>query len=54
MDWQAAGVAVIVSGAVWFLAQRMFLVRRRRKRPAQTFVPLSSIRKRPDEDKGCH
>jgi hypothetical protein len=45
---------VIVSGAVWFLAQRLLLIRRRRKRPAQTFVPLSSIRKPPDERKGCH
>jgi len=45
MDWQSAGVVAVVSGAVYFLAQRMFVIRRRRKQPAQTFVPLSSIRK---------
>jgi hypothetical protein len=58
MDWQTAGVVGIVSGAVWFLAQRMLLIRRRRKRPAQTFVPLSSLRKPADRPPGdgpaCH
>jgi hypothetical protein len=51
VDWQTAGVITIVSGAVYFLAQRVFAVRRRRKGPAQTFVPLSSIKKRSDQ---CH
>ena len=50
MDWQTAGVVAIVSGAVYFLARRM-LTRRRRK-GTQTFVPLSSIKKRHDHD--CH
>jgi hypothetical protein len=52
MDWQTAGVVAVVSGAVYFLAQRLFANRRRRKQPAGTFVPLSSIRKRSDHD--CH
>ena len=51
MDWQAAGVVAVVSGAVYFLVQRM-LTRRRRRKGAQTFVPLSSMKKRPDHD--CH
>jgi hypothetical protein len=51
MDWQAAGVVAVVSGAVYFLAQRM-LTRRRRRTGTQTFVPLSSIKKRPNHD--CH
>jgi hypothetical protein len=52
MDWQTAGVVAVVSGAVYFLAQRMVANRRRRKQPAQTFVPLSSITKRSNHD--CH
>jgi hypothetical protein len=52
MDWQTAGVVTVVAGAVYFLAQRMLITRRRRKQPAQTFVPLSSIKKR--SDNGCH
>jgi hypothetical protein len=51
MDWQAAGVVAMVSGAGYFLAQRM-LTRRRRRKGTQTFVPLSSIKKRPNHD--CH
>jgi hypothetical protein len=51
MDWQVAGVVAVVSGAVYFLARRM-LARRRRRQGTQTFVPLSSIKKRPDHD--CH
>jgi hypothetical protein len=52
VDWQTAGVVAVVSGAVYFLAHRMFVIRRRRKGPAQTFVPLSSVKKR--SDKACH
>jgi hypothetical protein len=52
MDWQSPAVFVVVAGAVGFLARRVFLTRRRRKRPAQSFVPLSSIKKGPGE--GCH
>ena len=51
MDWQAAGVVAVVSGAVYFLARRM-LTRRRRRPGTLTFVPLSSVKKRPDHD--CH
>ena len=52
MDWQTAGVVVIVAGAVYFLGRRVFLVRRRRRRSPQSFVPLSSIKRPPDH--GCH
>ena len=52
MEWQTASVVAIVAGAVYFLAQRMFVTRRRRKQPAQTFVPLSSVRRRSNHD--CH
>jgi hypothetical protein len=45
-------VFVIVAGAVLFLARRVFLNRERRRRPAQTFVPLSSLKK--PRDGGCH
>jgi hypothetical protein len=52
MDWQTAGVVAIVGGAVWFLARRVLLPRRRRRASAQGFVPLSSVRKRSDPH--CH
>ena len=52
MDWQTAGVVAVVSAAVYFLAQRLFAGRRRRKQATQTFVPLSSVKKRTDDQ--CH
>ena len=52
MDWQSVGVVFVVAGAVYFLGRRLFVARRQRTRPAQTFVPLSSIKKR--SDTGCH
>jgi hypothetical protein len=52
MDWQAAGVVIIVGAAVCFLARRVLLPRHRRRRAAQGFVPLSSLRKRTDPH--CH
>jgi hypothetical protein len=56
MTWQELGVAAIVAGAVAFLVRR-FVGRRRPRKPAETFVPLSSLRSSGDErpDKpGCH
>lgn len=57
MTWQELAVLAIVSGAVLFLVGRL-TGRRRRGTPAETFVPLSSL-KRPgtgerDDDRGCH
>lgn len=51
MDWQEAGVALIVLGAVAFLARRLF--GRATPRPkAATFVPLRDLKKKRDD--GCH
>jgi hypothetical protein len=53
MDWQDIAVFFIVAGAVWFLFRRVLLSRRARSKPAQSFVPLSSLKKRPPQG-GCH
>jgi uncharacterized membrane-anchored protein YhcB (DUF1043 family) len=56
MSWQEMGVALIVGGAVAFLVLRV-AGRRRRRKPAQTFVPLTSVKHRRNEprgDSGCH
>ena len=56
MSWQEIGVALIVAGAVAFLVLRV-TGRRRRQKPAQTFVPLSSLKNRregPPDETGCH
>ena len=56
MSWQEMGVALIVGGAVAFLVLRV-AGRRRRQKPAETFVPLTSLKKRgdpPPEGPGCH
>jgi hypothetical protein len=50
MGWQDAVVLLIVLGAVAFLLRRSVGARIRRKRPAQSFVPLSAVKKRTD----CH
>ena len=56
MNWQALAVGVIVAGAVAFLVMRI-VGRRPRRKTAETFVPLSSLRspgdERPDKP-GCH
>ncbi len=57
MGWQEIAVALIVCGAVTFLVRRA--VGRRRRRPgAQTFVPLSQLKRSRtpplDRDAGCH
>ncbi|MDO8681377.1 MAG: hypothetical protein Q7R30_22900 [Acidobacteriota bacterium] len=47
---QEVGVAVIVLGAVAFLARRLF-GRASEKPNAVTFVPIDKLRKKPDD---CH
>lgn len=49
---QDLAVLLIVGAALLFLVRRIVGRRRRRQQPAQTFVPLASIRKR--QDGGCH
>jgi len=57
MDWQNIAVALIVCGAVAFLLRRV-VGRRRRRASAQSFVPLSSLKRRftapPDDGPSCH
>jgi hypothetical protein len=45
MSWQSLAVLIVVLGAIAFLVARVAGVRLRRNRPAQTFVPLSSLKK---------
>lgn len=55
MDWQQLGVGLIVAAAVLFLVSRVVRLRRRRSRQAQSFVPLSSLKKsRDDHERPCH
>lgn len=57
MGWQDIAVAAIVCGALGFLVRRI-VGRRRKATSAQSFVPLSSLRKptAPERDDGpaCH
>ena len=48
---QEIGVAVIVLGAVAFLARKFFGGQRKPKQ-AVTFVPLAKLKKKPDDH--CH
>jgi hypothetical protein len=55
MTWQDVVVFIVVAGAVLFLVGRNVNLRRRRGRPAETFVPLTALKKsvnKPDGD--CH
>ena len=45
ISWQSLAVLLVVLGAIAFLVARVVGVRLRRNRPAQTFVPLSSLKK---------
>jgi hypothetical protein len=59
MGWQDVGVWIVVAAAIFFLVGRNVKLRRRRKQPAQTFVPLSSLKRSAGasaqhEDPGCH
>lgn len=51
LDWQTFGVAVVVAAALFYLVRRFVLPSRRRQRPAQTFIPLSDVKRRDDN---CH
>jgi len=57
MAWQELSVAVIVASAVAFLIGRAVGRRRQKRKPAQTFVPLASLkRSKTHSDAGprCH
>jgi hypothetical protein len=45
MSWQDVAVWIVVAAAVIFLVGRNLTIGRK-KRPAQTFVPLSAVKKR--------
>jgi membrane protein implicated in regulation of membrane protease activity len=56
MTWQDLAVWAIVAGAVAFLVRRL-VGRRARSKPAETFVPLSSLKSPgdPGRDRSdCH
>jgi hypothetical protein len=54
MTWQDVAVFILVAGAVLFLVARNVNRRRRRSRPAETFVPLTSLKKSPPKDTDEH
>jgi hypothetical protein len=57
MTWQDVAVFIVVAGAVLFLVGRNVNLRRRRGRPAETFVPLTALKKPatpPKSDEHCH
>jgi hypothetical protein len=58
MTWQDVAVFIVVTGAVLFLLGRNLNLRRRRGRPAETFVPLTALKKSSAKDKDdeqhCH
>jgi hypothetical protein len=57
VTWQELAVAVVVVAAVAFLVRRVAGRRTDRQKPAQTFVPLSNLKKSrrpPDDTPGCH
>jgi hypothetical protein len=54
MTWQDVAVFIVVAGAVLFLVGRNVNLRRRRSRPAETFVPLTTLKKSSKSDEHCH
>lgn len=56
MGWQDLAVVAVVAGALFYLVSRFVTIRRRRRQPAQTFVPIGQLRKRsaPRDDGACH
>lgn len=57
MGWQDFAVMAVVAGALFYLVSRFVTIRRRRRQPAQTFVPLAQLRQKPaprDESGSCH
>lgn len=45
MSWQEVGVVVVVAGAVYYLARKLFGLGVRRKKAPPTFIPLESLKK---------
>jgi hypothetical protein len=43
IDWQTAGVVVIVAAAVWYLARKFF--GRPKAKSTTSFVPLATLKK---------
>jgi hypothetical protein len=55
MTWQDVAVFIVVAAAVLFLIGRNVNLRRRRSRPAETFVPLTSLKRSPTKSQDqCH
>jgi hypothetical protein len=54
MSWQDVAVFIVVAAAVLFLIGRNVSLRRRRNKPAETFVPLTSLRQKKSDDSACH
>ena len=58
VGWQDVAVWIVVGGAVLFLVGRNVNLRKRRQKPAETFIPLSSLKKPAAPDSGhdaqCH
>jgi hypothetical protein len=58
VGWQDVAVWIVVGGAVLFLVGRNVNLRNRRKKPAETFIPLSSLKKpaaaETERDAQCH
>jgi hypothetical protein len=55
MTWQDIAVFIVVAGAVLYLVGRNVNLRRRRSRPAETFIPLTTLKKSPSKsDEHCH
>ena len=59
MGWQDVAVFIVVASALTFLVGRNVNLRRRRKKPAQTFIPLSSLKRTSaptssGDDPACH
>ena len=45
MPWQEIGVVVVVAGAIYYLARKLFGLGVRRKKASPTFIPLDSLKK---------
>jgi hypothetical protein len=57
MTWQDVAVFIVVAGAVLFLMGRNINLRRRRGRPAETFIPLTALKRSappPKSEEDCH
>ena len=58
VSWQDVAVWIVVGAAVLFLVGRNVNLRKRRQKPGETFMPLSSLKKPAAPDSGhdaqCH